>query len=41
MNKNPIKQKDLKFGVPNVFNKIFDDLQKQINDGTLSKKAAL
>ena len=38
MNKNPVKQADPKFGVPTVFNKIYDDLKKQINEGMIGKE---
>ena len=40
MNKNPIKSNDIKFGVPNVFTKIFNDLKQQmdVNAQTMKSK---
>ena len=31
MNRNPLKQLDVNYGVPDVFKKIFEDLKKQIS----------
>ena len=39
MNRNPLRQTELKYGIPDDFYMIFDDLKQQINDGTLAQNA--
>jgi len=39
MNRNPLRQTELKYGIPDDFYMIFDDLKQQISDGTLVQNA--